>query len=38
MIRRKPMSLPDETNRAIFLCRKERFSIQEFWQRDKKFI
>lgn len=30
--------MPYENNRAIFLCRRARFSIQEIWPSEKEFI
>lgn len=33
-----PYAMPYENNRAIFLCRKARFSIQDIWRREKHFI
>ncbi|MDP2915451.1 MAG: hypothetical protein Q8O91_08365 [Candidatus Aminicenantes bacterium] len=33
-----PYAMPDKNDRAIFLCRKARFSIRDLWQREKNFI
>ena len=33
-----PYAMPSENNRAIFLCRKARFSLRDLWPRDKDFI
>jgi hypothetical protein len=30
--------MPYENNRAIFLCRRARFSMKEIWTREKNFI
>ena len=32
------LCMPYENNRAIFLCRRARFSLREIWPREKEFI